>query len=224
VVADFDLDYGFAFDGDGDRLIAVDKNQKIYDGDMLLFVIANYLNQRNLLNKSTVVLTKMSNLGIIKAFERQKIEVRLADVGDKFVLETLENEDLTLGGENSGHIINRSLLNTGDGVLNAAYLIKILHETHQTLAELCQDIVFYPDKLVNLKDVDKQLVFHPEVVQVVEDMKNLLGNDGKILVRPSGTEPLIRVSVSAKSEELLTFCQNKIVETILRLNRLKKTT
>ncbi|MFA5380562.1 MAG: hypothetical protein WC296_01295 [Candidatus Izemoplasmatales bacterium] len=214
-----EFDYGFAFDGDGDRLIVVDGNGRIFDGDMLIYITAIYLKQHNALKDSTVVLTKMSNLGIIKAFKMHGINPILTDVGDKFVLEAMENGDYTLGGENSGHIINRTLLNTGDGALNAAYLVKIMEETGMSLAELSKDVIMYPDKMVNLKNVNKQLLNHPDLVTLVDEWKLRLGDKGKILVRASGTEPLVRISVSAESVEILEKCQNQIVDLLKRLNR-----
>lgn len=219
VVRDFGLEYGFAFDGDGDRLLVVDDSGKIYDGDQLIYVIGTYLKSKGMLNDDTVVLTKMSNLGVIKAFERQHIKVILTDVGDKYVLETLETKNLSLGGESSGHIINRHLLNTGDGVLNSAYLIKIIEESKKSLAELTKDIVLFPEKMVNMKDVNKSLVSHPEVLFVIQTWKQKLGENGKIIVRASGTEPLIRVSVSASTLEIVDMCQKEIVSTIEGLNK-----
>lgn len=212
-------DLGFAVDGDGDRLLAVDAEGRIFDGDLLLYVIACFLRKKDLLNQNAVVLTKMSNLGIIKAFVRAGIRVELADVGDKYVLEALETHDYTLGGENSGHLINRLLLNTGDGLLNAAFLVRILAESGKTLADLTAGITLYPDRLVNLRDVDKTLVNRPEILSLVDSWRNRLGDDGKIIVRASGTEPLIRVSVSAKTEELLVQCQNEIVGLLKNLSQ-----
>jgi len=214
VVSAYGCEYGFAFDGDGDRLLAVDRTGRAFDGDLLLLVTASHLQSLGKLNHSTVVLTKMSNLGIIRAFQRRGIKVFLTDVGDKYVLEALETHDYTLGGENSGHLINRTLLNTGDGVLNAVYLMNILQTSGRSLAQWTEDVVFYPDKLVNLRDVDKSLASHPAVVLVVDRWQNQLGAEGKILVRPSGTEPLIRISVSAKTDETVDRCIQEISETI----------
>jgi phosphoglucosamine mutase len=219
VVRDFGLEYGFAFDGDGDRLLVVDGTGRVFDGDQLIYVIATYLKRKRMLHEDTVVLTKMSNLGVIKAFERQQIKVLLTDVGDKYVLEALETGNLSLGGENSGHIINRYLLNTGDGILNSAYLIKIMEDTKMSLAKLTQDIVLYPENMINLKNVDKSLTTDPEVIAIVDAWKQKLGENGKIIVRASGTEPLIRVSVSASTQELVETCQQEIVQTIERLNK-----
>ncbi len=190
-------DAGFAFDGDGDRLIAVGKNGEIYDGDMLVYVVAVALKRRALLNHATVALTKMSNLGLLKALERQGIKTVQTDVGDKYVLEAMETSDYTLGGENSGHIIDRHLLNTGDGVLNALHILSIMTAADAGLDVLTQDVHLYPDRLVNLRGIDKTLAKHPAVLAKAADVASRLGADGKVLVRASGTEPLIRVSVSA---------------------------
>jgi len=208
------LDVGFAFDGDGDRLIAVGSEGDVFDGDKLIYIIANYLNQKNRLNQNTVVLTKMSNLGIIKALAKQGIVTVQTDVGDKYVLEALETFDYTLGGENSGHVINRYLLNTGDGVLNAVTLVKILNESNQTLKQLTADIHMYSDRLVNLKNIDKNLIKDPMVLKTIETVKNRLGADGQVLVRASGTEPLIRVSVQAETDDLVNLAIDEIVASI----------
>jgi phosphoglucosamine mutase len=208
------LDVGFAFDGDGDRLMAVGSEGDVFDGDKLIYVIANYLNQKNRLNNHTVVLTKMSNLGIIKALAKHGIVTVQTDVGDKYVLEALENNYYTLGGENSGHVINRYLLNTGDGVLNAVTLIKILNESDQTLKQLTADIHMYSDRLVNLKNIDKNLIKDPRVIKTVENVKHRLGDEGQVLLRASGTEPLIRVSVQAKTDDLVNLAIDEIVASI----------
>lgn len=213
------LDYGFAFDGDGDRLLVVDKDLHVYDGDMMIYVMALYLDKQNKLNDRKVVLTKMSNLGIIRALENQGIDVIQTNVGDKYVLEALEGNDYTIGGENSGHIINRSLLSTGDGVLNACYLLHLLHQTELSLAQITKSVVMYPDRLTNLYHVKKDLVNHPEVVNLVQKIKEELGKDGKVLVRASGTEPLIRVSVSAKTETLVESHTQAICDLIHHLNQ-----
>lgn len=208
------LDVGFAFDGDGDRLIAVGSEGDVFDGDKLIYVIANYLDQKHRLNNHTVVLTKMSNLGIIKALANRGIVTVQTDVGDKYVLEALETNDYTLGGENSGHVINRYLLNTGDGVLNAVTLIKILNESDQTLKQLTSDIHMYSDRLVNLKNIDKNLIKDPRVIKTVENVKHRLGDEGQVLLRASGTEPLIRVSVQAETDDLVNFAIDEIVASI----------
>lgn len=190
-------DVGFAFDGDGDRLIAVDANGTVYDGDLLVYVIADALKAQGLLKHDRVALTRMSNLGLVKALERRGIGVVSTDVGDKYVLEAMEASDYTVGGENSGHIIDRHLLNTGDGVLNALHILAIMGRTNRTLAELTADVRLYPDRLVNVRGVDKTLATHPAVTAKAAEVAARFGTDGKVLVRASGTEPLIRISVSA---------------------------
>jgi phosphoglucosamine mutase len=214
IVTANECDYGFAFDGDGDRLLVVDASGRVFDGDALLLIFASYLQSLGELKHSTVVLTKMSNLGILQAFRRRGIDVFLTDVGDKYVLEAMETHDYILGGENSGHLINRTLLNTGDGILNAAFLMKILETSGRSLAKWIEDVVYFPEKLVNLKGIDKALASHPAVITLVERWQRQFGSEGKILVRPSGTEPLIRISVSAKTLDSVEQCIREITETI----------
>lgn len=219
MVRHHNLDFAFAIDGDGDRVLMIGHDGKVYDGDMLIYVISLYLKEQGLLKNNTVVLTKMSNLGIIKALKQKGIIVVQTDVGDKYVLEELNQNNYVLGGENSGHIINKVLLDTGDGILNAAYIVKILSEWQTSIEELCKDLVFYPDKMVNLRNIDKSLLNHQEVVDVVAEVKAKLEDDGFVLVRASGTEPLIRVSVSAQSIEIVDECIDQIVSVLEKLNR-----
>ncbi len=207
-------DVGFAFDGDGDRLIAVGKDGEVYDGDMLVYIIAVARKRHDLLPGDTVALTKMSNLGLVKALAQQGIRVLLTDVGDKYVLEALETNGFAVGGENSGHIIDRTILNTGDGVLNALHIFKIMVDADKSLADLTADVHLYPDRLVNLKNIDKTLVADPEVVSRTATIARRLGDEGKILVRASGTEPLIRVSVSAPTIETVDACIAEIIDVI----------
>lgn len=213
------LDFGFAFDGDGDRVLMVGKDGRLYDGDMLIYATALYLKERGHLENNTVVLTKMSNLGIIKALKNKGINVVQTDVGDKYVLEEMNQNHYVIGGENSGHIINRTILETGDGVLNAVFLVNIFREWNTSIEEICKDITFYPDRMVNLRNIDKSLVKHPEVLKVIEEVKGHLQDDGFVIVRPSGTEPMIRVSVSAKSIDTVEMCIDMIVSTLEKLNR-----
>ena len=214
LVEDNHLDIGFSFDGDGDRILVVDNELNVIDGDLLIYIIAVYLKENNLLNKDTVVLTSMSNLGIIKAFERKGIKVILTDVGDKYVLEKLNEFGYSIGGENSGHIILRDFINTGDGVLVAAYLLKILHETNKSIMELTSDINMWPQKMVNIRTFNKEILDDERVLKVVEEVKNILGIDGKVLVRASGTEPLVRVTISCETESDLDKYMDLIVSTI----------
>ncbi len=208
------LDIGFSFDGDGDRVLVVDNEGTLYDGDQLIYIMAVYLKQQGLLNNNTVVLTKMSNLGIIKALERQGISVEIVDVGDKYVLQALKANDYTLGGENSGHIILRQYLDTGDGVLNALFLLKILTDQQTTLKELTKDIAFWPQKMVNVTVEDKTILDDDRVQAVINDVKDTVKDNGKVLVRASGTEPVIRVTLSMKTTEDVDTYMDKIVSVI----------
>jgi len=214
LVKDEKLDIGFSFDGDGDRILVVDNELNIIDGDLLIYIIAVYMKNNNILNKDTVVLTSMSNLGIIKAFERQGIKVVLTDVGDKYVLEELNNNDYSIGGENSGHVILRDFINTGDGVLVAVYLLKILFETKKSLKELTSDISMWPQKMVNIRTYNKEVLNDERVVKVINEVKEILNTNGKVLVRASGTEPVVRVTLSCEKMTDLDKYMEQIVSVI----------
>jgi len=218
LVKEESLDIGFAFDGDGDRLLAVDNEGTIYDGDVLIYIIANYLKKNNLLKDNRVVLTKMSNLGVLKAFREKGIDYILTDIGDKYVIDALIKNNLSIGGENSGHIINMNLLNTGDGVLNAVYLIKILTEENKTLRGLSSGITMFPDKTINIKVVDKSLACHTDVTALVDRYNKKFGDDGRVLVRASGTEPVIRITVSCLDENEVDSILNEIASVISGLS------
>lgn len=198
LVKDNNLDIGLSFDGDGDRVLVVDHDLSVVDGDLIIYIIANYLKDNGLLKKDTVVLTSMSNLGIIKAFERKGIKVVLTNVGDKYVLEELNKHGYSIGGENSGHVILRDHINTGDGLLVGAYLLNILEVTGKTLKELTSDIKMWPQTLENIRTFNTDILNDPRVIEVIENVKGILGSNGKVLIRASGTEPLIRVTISCE--------------------------
>jgi len=208
------LDIGLSFDGDGDRVLVVDKDLDIIDGDLIIYIIANYLKEKGLLKKDTVVLTSMSNLGIIKAFEKKGIKVVLTNVGDKFVLDELNKHGYSIGGENSGHVILRDYINTGDGLLVGAYLLNILEETGKTLKELTSDINMWPQTMENIKAFNKDVLKDERVVTVIKEVKDILGTNGKVLVRASGTEPLIRVTISCELKSDVDKYLNLIVGVI----------
>lgn len=208
------LDIGFSFDGDGDRVLVIDRNGKEFDGDKLIYIIANYFKDRKVLKKDTVVLTVMSNLGIIKAFERKGIHVVLTNVGDKYIQDELNMQDYSIGGENSGHIILHDYINTGDGLFAALFILKILDETGKTLEELTSDITMWPQKMVNIPTNNKKILEHASVKACVKDVKAALGNNGKVLVRASGTEPLVRVTISCETEAEVDKYMNLITSTI----------
>jgi phosphoglucosamine mutase len=213
-VKKWNLDIGFSFDGDGDRVIVVDSDGSVVDGDKIIYIIATYLKDQGLLKKNTVVLTKMSNLGIIKALKQKGIEVVLTDVGDKYVLEAIEQGGYSIGGENSGHIILRDYLHTGDGIVVSLMLLSVLQGTNQTLKELLKDVSLWPQKLENIRTFNKEILKDQRVINTINSCKEELGENGKILVRASGTEPLIRVTVSCETETQLDYYLHKIVDII----------
>jgi len=208
------LDIGFSFDGDGDRVLAVDGDGILYDGDKIIYIIATYLKKLGLLKHNTVVLTKMSNLGIIKALEEQGINTVMTDVGDKYVLREMKKNDYVIGGENSGHVIFRNYLETGDGLLIALMVLKIVVDQQTTLKELTKDINMWPQVLKNLENADKKVLDLEPVKTTIEAIKKQVGNNGKVFIRPSGTEPVIRVTISCKTDEEVEKYMNEIIEVI----------
>ena len=197
------LDIGFAFDGDADRCLMVNKHGEVIDGDLMMYIYAKYMKKHHLLNHDHVVLTKMSNPGVIKAFEEANINVSLTDVGDKYVFKALEDHNYTLGGEASGHIILRHLFHSGDGLLMALYMLKILSEENINLDHSLSHIKKYPFQMINIKNVDKSVLNHPLIIDEIEKVKVVFKKDYLVLIRPSGTEPLIRVTMSYKDEKIL---------------------
>ncbi len=209
------LDIGFSFDGDGDRIFVVDKELRVYDCDMIIYIIGSYLKEKGLLNKDTVVLTKMSNPGILESLQKKHINYVLTDVGDKYVSEEITTHGYTIGGESSGHIILSHLTHTGDGLLVAAYLVKILTEKNTTFSELVKDVNIYPLQTVNIKSIHaKEIVKHEKVIHKINEIKSKLGEPSLLLVRPSGTEPLLRITMSCKENHLLNSYMNELKEVI----------
>jgi len=211
-VKDNNLDMGFSFDGDGDRMLAVDQDGKIYDGDLIIYMIAKYLKSRGLLNHNKVVLTKMSNPGILEALKRQGIDYVLTDIGDKHVFHELKTHGYTIGGESSGHIILNHILHTGDGLLAAIYLIEILSELKTSLSDLTRDVTLFPYQLTNLKNIDKSILKRDHIIKFMDDIKNQLGESSLLLVRPSGTENLIRITISHKDQHMVDQVTKSIVD------------
>ncbi|MFI3252353.1 MAG: phosphoglucosamine mutase [bacterium] len=202
---------GFSFDGDGDRIMAVENN-KIIDGDQIVYIIAMYLKMHGMLKNNTVVLTKMSNIGILKKLTYENIKYILTDVGDKNVSKVLHDNNYSVGGENSGHIIINDILPTGDGMLIALFLIKIMHETKKTLNELLEGVHMYFDKMVNIKVKDRNIINKCSIVNMIKNIESNL--DGKVIVRASGTEDVVRISVMAQSKEEVELNINKVVNLI----------
>ncbi|WP_294977111.1 phosphoglucosamine mutase [uncultured Leuconostoc sp.] len=199
-----DVQAGLSFDGDGDRLIAVDENGGIVDGDKIMFIIGKFMNEQGRLKHNTVVSTIMSNIGFYKALtDNDMMSVQTA-VGDRYVMEEMSKSDYNLGGEQSGHIIFRDWATTGDGLLTALQLLYVMKETGTKLSELAKAVQVYPQKLVNIKVVDKVAIQqNPAVVSKIAEVEAQMAGDGRVLVRPSGTESLIRVMAEAPTTELV---------------------
>ncbi len=200
-VKEVKADIGIAHDGDADRTLAVDHEGNVVDGDFILAILAQSLLARGTLAKKTVVGTVMTNLGFVKAMEKAGISVLKTPVGDRYVLEKMVAENLTLGGEQSGHIILRDFANTGDGALTALHLIQEMVRSKKSLKELAATMVRYPQVLINVPSVSKEkLESNNRIAEAVASIESTLGKTGRVLLRASGTEPLIRVMVEAESQ------------------------
>ena len=207
------LDVGFAFDGDADRCIAVDENGNVVDGDLILYICGKYLKDQGRLNGDTIVTTVMSNIGLYKACDKVGIRYEKTRVGDKYVYENMVQNNFCLGGEQSGHIIFSKHATTGDGILTSLMIMEVMMETKQSLAKLAEPVTIYPQLLKNVRVSDKKTAReNPEVVKAVDAVTEALGEDGRILVRESGTEPVIRVMVEATTDELCEKYVNQVVD------------
>ena len=197
------LDVGFAFDGDADRCIAVDENGNVIDGDAMMYILANRLKSRGMLNKNTVVATVMSNSGFFASLKKLGIDCDQTKVGDRFVYESMQNNDFSLGGEQSGHIILKKYATTGDGILTAIMLAEEMCDRKSTLAKLSEELMLYPQHLVNLRVKSKDDVMNDSEVLAAEQRVNgLINGNGRALLRQSGTEPVIRIMIEAETSEL----------------------
>lgn len=209
------LDVGFAYDGDADRCLAVDSEGKLVDGDKILYVCGKYMKEQGTLVNNTVVTTVMSNFGLYKAFEREGISYEKTAVGDKYVYENMSQNGHCLGGEQSGHIIFSKHATTGDGILTSLKLMEVILEKKESLAKLADEVQIYPQVLKNVRVKDKEAAQADRDVQAeVQKVADALGDTGRILVRPSGTEPLIRVMVEAPTDEICEKYVAQVVEMI----------
>ena len=207
------LDVGFAYDGDADRCLAVDERGRLIDGDLILYICGKYMKEEGHLNKSTIVTTIMSNLGLYKACDEIGIRYEKTAVGDKYVYECMTKNNYSLGGEQSGHIIFSKYSATGDGILTSLLLMEVMLERKQTLGKLAEEVRIYPQLLKNVQVTDKRAVLkNARVNEVIAKVERELGEEGRVLVRESGTEPLIRVMVEAKTENLCKEYVKYIVE------------
>ena len=209
------LDVGFAYDGDADRCIAVDENGSVVDGDLILYICGKYMKETGRLNKDTIVTTIMSNLGLYKACDKVGLRYEKTAVGDKYVYENMMKNNYSLGGEQSGHIIFSKHATTGDGILTSLMIMEVMLEKKMSLGKLVEPVKIYPQLLKNVRVVDKKTARENEAVnQAVNAVAKELGEDGRILVRESGTEPVIRVMVEAVTDELCEKYVNQVIEVI----------
>ena len=208
---------GLAFDGDSDRLIAVDENGEIVDGDKIMYTIGSYLSSQGLLEKNTIVTTVMSNLGFHKALDAKGIHKAITAVGDRYVVEEMRKSGYNLGGEQSGHVVIMDYNTTGDGQLTGVQLTKIMQETGKKLSELAAEVTIYPQKLVNIRvenSMKDKAMEVPAIREIIEKMEAEMAGNGRILVRPSGTEPLLRVMAEAPTHEEVDYYVDTIAAVV----------
>ena len=209
------LDIGFAFDGDADRCLAVDENGNLVDGDAIIYILGKRLKAKGTLNDNTVVMTVMSNSGFIASLDKIGIQCVQTTVGDRFVYECMQNNDYAIGGEQSGHIIMKKYATTGDGILTAIMVAEEICDSKATLSKLAEPIKLYPQYLQNMHVKDKTAVIEDEnVKKEVERVEMLINKKGRILLRPSGTEPVIRVMVEAETYEKCIEYTQRVVKVI----------
>ncbi|KKC20026.1 MULTISPECIES: phosphoglucosamine mutase [Streptococcus] len=217
LVKETGADLGLAFDGDSDRLIAVDETGEIVDGDRIMFIIGKYLSEKGLLAHNTIVTTVMSNLGFHKALDKQGINKAITAVGDRYVVEEMRHSGYNLGGEQSGHVIIMDYNTTGDGQLTAIQLTKVMKETGKSLSELAAEVTIYPQKLVNIRvenSMKERAMEVPAIANIIAKMEDEMAGNGRILVRPSGTEPLLRVMAEAPTDAEVDYYVDTIADVV----------
>lgn len=215
LVVDEGLDVGFAYDGDADRCLCVDEKGNVISGDLILYIYGTYLKEKGNLTNNTVVTTVMSNFGLYKAFDAAGIEYEKTAVGDKYVYENMQANGHILGGEQSGHIIFSKFASTGDGILTSLKMMEVMIAKKKTLHELAMPVTIYPQLLVNVRVKDKKAAMTDlDVVAAIEKVAAALGEDGRVLVRESGTEPLVRVMAEAETDEICSKYVHEIVDVI----------
>ncbi|HIM57714.1 MAG TPA: phosphoglucosamine mutase [Gammaproteobacteria bacterium] len=215
VVLDTKADLGIAFDGDGDRLMMVDEHGELVDGDELVFIVAKAWQQQNRLTNNAVVGTKMTNLGMRKALRDLDIEFIEADVGDRFVMELMKKHGAILGGEGSGHMICLDKTTSGDGIISALQVLEVLAKGQSSLVQLKKGMTKYPQVLINVKTKEKiDLDNHQQLNAATKAVQAELGDEGRVLIRASGTEPLIRVMVEAKDAQITQQSASRLADTL----------
>lgn len=211
------LDVGFAYDGDADRCLCVDENGNVVTGDHILYIYGKYMKERGKLITNTVVTTVMSNFGLYKAFDEIGVDYAKTAVGDKYVYEYMQKNGCRLGGEQSGHVIFSKYATTGDGILTSLKIMEVIMARKTTLSKLAAPVHIYPQVLINVKVKDKRAAQSDrDVLRAIKEAEDRLGDSGRILVRESGTEPLIRVMVEAPSEEVCKELASSVVDVIRR--------
>lgn len=214
-VIDNEVDVGLAFDGDGDRLIAVDEKGNVVDGDAIMYIFGKHFKEKGTLKQDTIVTTVMSNIGLHKALTDLELKSVQTAVGDRYVLEEMLKSGYNIGGEQSGHIILLDYSTTGDGLLTAVQLVNIMVEQEESLSSLAKGFKSYPQLLKNVEVKDKTKVMEAEqVIAKIKEVETILGSNGRVLVRPSGTEPVVRVMIEAETEELCEQYVTDIVNVI----------
>lgn len=209
------LDAGFAYDGDADRCLAVDEKGNVVDGDLILYICGKYMKEQGILRNNKIVTTVMSNLGLYKALDREGIGYDKTAVGDKYVYENMSQTGNCLGGEQSGHIIFSKYARTGDGILTSLKLMEVMLEKKETLSKLASEVTILPQLLKNVRVADKAAALgDPDVQKAAEDVEKALGEDGRLLLRQSGTEPLIRVMVEAETEAICEKYVDQVIEVL----------
>lgn len=210
-------DLGLAFDGDADRLIAVDENGKIVDGDQIMAIVGNHMKTQGKLKKNTIVATIMSNLGFFLMGEKNGIKIEQTKVGDRYVLERMREIGASLGGEQSGHIIFLDENTTGDGLLSALHLLQVLVETGKSLSELSKVMEVLPQALVNASVPNhkkESFMEYPEIAEAIRKLNERFDGEGRVLIRPSGTEPMVRVMIEGKDQKLIDSEAEKLAALI----------
>lgn len=209
------LDVGFAYDGDADRCLAVDEEGRIIDGDLIMYVCGKYMHEKGTLTNDTIVTTVMSNFGLYKALDKDGIRYEKTAVGDKYVYENMSANGHAIGGEQSGHIIFGKLAATGDGILTSLKIMEVMLEKKMKLSDLARPVKIYPQLLENVRVTDKKTAQEDPAVQAaVKAVEEALGDTGRILVRESGTEPLVRVMVEAETDEICAAYVHQVTDVI----------
>lgn len=208
---------GLAFDGDADRLLAVDENGKLVDGDQIMAIVGNHMRSQGKLKKDTIVVTVMSNLGFTLMAKEQNLNIETTKVGDRYVLERMKEIGASLGGEQSGHVIFLDENTTGDGLLSALHLLQVLVDTGKPLSELSQIMTVLPQALVNAKVPNHKkdhYMDYPEIASAIAKLEEMFAGEGRVLIRPSGTEPKVRVMIEGKDQALIDAEAKKLADLI----------